>query len=159
MKIEKYHYSERKKEQEARKKQREKHQNFSLCFQADEVANVIRPMLEEQLSELFPCEEEVISVLNPHKVQNFKQYAEQAILLAEKHELNLLIDTDRDTGSIAFVGEFMNFCDNQLAQLCQLMQNADEMYLKQSCDTGNGSPTDVDGCVQLELWFGWMEII
>ena len=53
----------------------------------------------------------------------------------------------------------MAFADEEKQILDRLTESADDVDVKLSVDVGDGSPTDIDGIVQMEFWFDFYEEI
>lgn len=63
-------------------------------------------------------------------------------------------------GCITFVGEELRYIEKHKAMLEKLTAVADEVHTALAVDTGEGSPTDIDGLVRMEFWFDfYVEII
>ena len=56
-------------------------------------------------------------------------------------------------GCITFVGEELGYIEKHKAMLEKLTATADKVHIALSVDTGEGSPTDIDGLVRMEFWF------
>lgn len=103
----------------------------------------------------------VCTVVNPKKYVQFQSLIEESITLAKTIRANLLIDIDPNdlTASIIFVGEEMTFTLAKKNLLCRLTEAADELTVKRSADSGQNSPLDLEGLVQMEFWFDFYETI
>ena len=63
------------------------------------------------------------------------------------------------TASIILVGNDMAFAGEEKQILERLTELADDVAVKLSVDVGDGTPTDIDGIVQMEFWFDFYEEI
>ncbi len=95
----------------------------------------------------------VCMLANLEQYQQFLKLSDECIALAKEAAANLLIDTEELTGCISFVGDEMSFTREAKFLFERLHASANEVYIAASADTGNGSPTDVDGAVRIEFWF------
>ena len=80
-----------------------------------------------------------------------------AIELAREVRANLLVREENLTASIILVGDDMAFSGEEKQILDRLTELADDVAVKLSVDVGDGSPTDIDGIVQMEFWFDFYE--
>ena len=76
--------------------------------------------------------------------------------LAERLGSNLLMDTDDHAGWIIFVCDTFSFKNRDKQELQHLANLADEITIQPSVNTGDNSPTDIDGAAQLIFWFDFI---
>lgn len=160
MKIEKYCYSEYKRLWETRQEEiRELMSEQEACFVAmpegewQELDEEQKDKIDSILAELLPMPDELNQVIDVEKYGDFCEIAQISAAFAEELRANLLVRTEDLTGCIIFVGEEMNFKENQKELLEKLVSMADEVHVAISVDTGECSPIDIDGLVRMEFWF------
>lgn len=160
MRIERYYYTEYKEEAEPRIKEMQEH----LLLQQEAIRELPeeeqmehheaqKESANEYLSEIMPLPSEICTIINPAKHRRFAELAEESISLAKELGANLLAYTENTTGCITFVGEELGYIEKHKAMLEKLTATADEVHIALSVDTGEGSPTDIDGLVRMEFWF------
>ena len=167
MRIERYYYTEYKEEVEPQVKEMQEHlilQQEIIQELPEEEQKQLREAQEgftkKYLSEIVPQPSEICTIINPAKYRRFAELAEESILLAKELGANLLAYTENTTGCITFVGEELGYIEKHKAMLEKLTAVADEVHVALSADTGEGSPTDIDGLVRMEFWFDfYVEII
>lgn len=148
MRIERYYYTNAKKEQDKLEKKRKAAKQIPI-----ERKQTTEQAVDAVLSKLFPDSAEIYTIADPKKFTRFREMAEIAIDLAEETGANLLIEAEEMTGCIIFVSEELGGRDEQKMILNTIGAISDEIYIRVSADTGEGSAIDLDGLVQLEFWF------
>ena len=171
MKIERYFYSEAKAEWEQQLEKMRRHQE-SLYLSEDrtdagtEDTDVeeesaymewISEVMDESRNTLLVDQPPICTIANPKKYKEFKELVNEAIELARAVRANLLVNVENLTASIILVGDDMAFADEEKQILDRLTESADDVDVKLSVDVGDGSPTDIDGIVQMEFWFDFYE--
>ena len=170
MKIERYFYSEAKAEweQQLEKMHRRQEDLYLLENRSDtgiedidsaDCMEWICETLDESKSTLPADQPPVYTIANPKKYRQFKKVVNDAIELARAVRANLLVREENFTASIILVGDDMAFSGEEKQILDRLTELADDVAVKLSVDVGDGSPTDVDGLVQMEFWFDFYEEI
>ena len=160
MRIERYYYTEYKEEAEPRIKEMQEH----LLLQKEVIQELPeeeqmqlyeaqKDTVNELFSEIMPLPSEICTLINPAKYRLFAELAEKSIFLAKELGANLLAYTENTTGCITFVGEELGYIEKHKAMLEKLTAAADEVHVALSADTGEESPTDIDGLVRMEFWF------
>ena len=173
MKIERYFYSEAKAEWEQQLEKMHRHQEAMYLPEdrsdagmedidpADEgdCMEWICETLDESRNTLLVDQPPVYTIANPKKYKEFKELVNEAIELARAVSANLLVNVENLTASIILVGNDMAFAGEEKQILDRLTELADDIAVKLSVDVGDGSPTDIDGIVQMEFWFDFYEEI
>ena len=113
--------------------------------------------LDESRNTLLVDQPPVYTIANPKKYKEFKELVNEAIELAKAVRANLLVNVENLTASIILVGDDMAFAGEEKQILDRLTELADDVAVKLSVDVGDGSPTDIDGIVQMEFWFDFYE--
>ena len=171
MKIERYFYSEAKAEWEQQLEKMRRHQEVLYLSKdrtdagmedidpADEgdYMEWICETLDESRNTLLVDRAPIYTIANPKKYREFKELANEAVELARAVRANLLVNVENLTASIILVGNDMAFSGEEKQILDRLTELADEVAVKLSVDVGDGSPTDIDGIVQMEFWFDFYE--
>lgn len=171
MKIERYFYSEAKAEWEQQLEKMRRHQE-SLYLSEDrtdagtEDTDVeeesaymewISEVMDESENTFLADQPPICTIANPKKYSEFRGLVNEAIELAKAVRANLLVNVENLTASIILVGDDMAFADEEKQILDRLTEAADDMAVKLSVNVGQGSPTDIDGLVQMEFWFDFYE--
>ena len=174
MKIERYFYSEAKAAWEQQLEEMHRRQEALYLSEdrtdagtedidiEDESAYMewICETLDESKSTLPADQPPVYTIANPKKYRQFKKVVNDAIELARAVRANLLVREENLTASIILVGNNMAFVGEEKQILDRLTEVADDIAVKLSVDVGDGTPTDIDGIVQMEFWFDfYVEII
>ena len=115
--------------------------------------------LDESRNTLLADQPPVCTIANPKKYRQFKNVVNDAIELARTVRANLLVREENLTASVILVGDDMAFSGEEKQILDRLTELADEVAVKLSVDVGDGTPTDIDGIVQMEFWFDFYEEI
>ena len=168
MKIERYFYSEAKAEweQQLEKMHRRQEDLYLLENRSDtgiedidsaDCMEWICETLDESKSTLPADQPPVYTIANPKKYRQFKKVVNDAIELARAVRANLLVREENLTASIILVGNNMAFVGEEKQILDRLTEVADDIAVKLSVDVGDGTPTDIDGIVQMEFWFDFYE--
>ena len=171
MKIERFFYSEAKAEweQQLEKMHRRQEALYLLENRSDTGIEDIDPVdeaermewicepLDESKNTLPADQPPIYTIANPKKYRQFKKVVNDAIELARAVRANLLVREENLTASIILVGDDMAFSGEEKQILDRLTELADEVAVKLSVDVGDGSPTDIDGIVQMEFWFDFYE--
>ena len=173
MKIERYFYSEAKAEWEQQLEKMRRHQEALYLSEdrSDAAMEDIDPAdegdcmewicetLDKSRNTLLADQPPVYTIANPKKYKEFKELVNEAIELARAVRANLLVREENLTASIILVGDDMAFSGEEKQILDKLTELADDIAVKLSVDVGDGSPTDIDGIVQMEFWFDFYEEI
>lgn len=173
MKIERYFYSEAKAEWEQQLEKMRRHQEALYLSEdgsdtgaedtdvEDESAYMewISEVMDESKNTFLADQPPVYTIANPKKYKEFKELVNEAIELARVVRANLLVNMENLTASIILVGDDMAFAGEEKQMLDKLTESADDVDVKLSVDVGDGSPTDIDGIVQMEFWFNFYEEI
>lgn len=164
MKIERFFYSEAKSawEQQLEEMHRRQEDLYLLENRSEDIDSAhcmewICETLDESKSTLPADQPPVYTIANPKKYRQFKKVVNDAIELARAVRANLLVREENLTASIILVGNDMAFSGEEKQILDRLTELADEVAVKLSVDVGDGSPTDIDGIVQMEFWFDFYE--
>ena len=171
MKIERYFYSEAKAEWEQQLEKMRRHQEALYLSEdrtdagtedidiEDESAYMewISEVMDESKNTFLADQPPVYTIANPKKYRQFKKVVNDAIELARAVRANLLVREENFTASIILVGDDMAFSGEEKQILDRLTELADDVAVKLSVDVGDGSPTDIDGIVQMEFWFDFYE--
>ena len=171
MKIERYFYSEAKAEWEQQLEKMRRHQEALYLSEdrSDAAMEDIDPAdegdcmewicetLDKSRNTLLADQPPVYTIANPKKYKEFKELVNEAIELAKAVRANLLVNVENLTASIILVGDDMAFAGEEKQILDRLTELADDVAVKLSVDVGDGSPTDIDGIVQMEFWFDFYE--
>ena len=171
MKIERYFYSEAKAEWEQQLEEMHRRQEALYLPEdrsdagmedidpADEgdCMEWICETLDESRNTLLADQPPVYTIANPKKYRQFKKVVNDAIELARAVRANLLVREENLTASVILVGDDMAFSGEEKQILDRLTELADDVAVKLSVDVGDGSPTDIDGIVQMEFWFDFYE--
>ena len=171
MKIERYFYSEAKAEWEQQLEKMRRHQEALYLSEdrtdagtedidiEDESAYMewISEVMDESKNTFLTDQPPVYTIANPKKYRQFKKVVNDAIELARAVRANLLVREENLTASIILVGNDMAFSGEEKQILDRLTELADDVAVKLSVDVGDGSPTDIDGIVQMEFWFDFYE--
>ena len=173
MKIERYFYSEAKAEWEQQLEKMRRHQEALYLSEdrldadaedtdvEDESAYMewISEVMDESENTFLADQPPVYTIANPKKYKEFKELVNEAIELARTVRANLLVREENLTASVILVGDDMAFSGEEKQILDRLTELADEVAVKLSVDVGDGTPTDIDGIVQMEFWFDFYEEI
>ena len=170
MKIERFFYSEAKAEWEQQLEEMQRRQKALYLLENRSDTGIedidsadcmewICETLDESKSTLPADQPPVYTIANPKKYRQFKKVVNDAIELARAVRANLLVREENLTASIILVGDDMAFSGEEKQILDRLTELADDVAVKLSVDVGDGSPTDVDGLVQMEFWFDFYEEI
>ena len=171
MKIERYFYSEAKAEWEQQLEEMQQRQEALYLSEdrtdagtedidiEDESAYMewISEIMDESKNTFLADQPPVYTIANPKKYRQFKKVVNDAIELARAVRANLLVREENLTASIILVGNDMAFAGEEKQILERLTELADDVAVKLSVDVGDGSPTDIDGIVQMEFWFDFYE--
>lgn len=171
MKIERYFYSEAKAEWEQQLEKMRRHQEVLYLSKdrtdagtedtdvEDESAYMewISEVMDESKNTFLADQPPICTIANPKKYSEFRGLVNEAIELARAVRANLLVNVENLTASIILVGDDMAFADEEKQILDRLTESADDVDVKLSVDVGDGSPTDIDGIVQMEFWFNFYE--
>ena len=171
MKIERYFYSEAKAEWEQQLEKMRRHQEALYLSEdrtdagtedtdvEDESAYMewISEVMDGSKNTFLADQPPICTIANPKKYKEFKELVNEAIELARAVRANLLVNLENLTASIILVGDDMAFADEEKQILDRLTELADDVAVKLSVDVGDGSPTDIDGIVQMEFWFDFYE--
>ena len=168
MKIERYFYSEAKAEweQQLEKVHRRQEDLYLLENRSDtgiedidsaDCMEWICEILDESKNTFLADQPPVYTIANPKKYSEFRGLVNEAIELARTVRANLLVREENLTASIILVGDDMAFSGEEKQILDRLTELADDVAVKLSVDVGDGSPTDIDGIVQMEFWFDFYE--
>ena len=171
MKIERYFYSEAKSEWEQQLEKMRRHQEALYLSEdrtdagtedidiEDESAYMewISEVMDESKNTFLTDQPPVYTIANPKKYRQFKKVVNDAIELARAVRANLLVREENLTASIILVGNNMAFVGEEKQILDRLTEVADDIAVKLSVDVGDGTPTDIDGIVQMEFWFDFYE--
>ena len=171
MKIERYFYSEAKAEWEQQLEKMRRHQEALYLSEdrldadaedtdvEDESAYMewISEVMDESKNTFLTDQPPVYTIANPKKYRQFKKVVNDAIELARAVRANLLVREENLTASIILVGNNMAFVGEEKQILDRLTEVADDIAVKLSVDVGDGTPTDIDGIVQMEFWFDFYE--
>ena len=173
MKIERYFYSEAKAEWEQQLEEMQQRQEALYLSEdrtdagtedidiEDESAYMewISEVMDESKNTFLADQPPVYTIANPKKYRQFKKVVNDAIELARAVRANLLVREENFTASIILVGDDMAFSGEEKQILDRLTELADDVAVKLSVDVGDGTPTDIDGIVQMEFWFDFYEEI
>ena len=173
MKIERYFYSEAKAEWEQQLEKMRRHQEALYLSEdrtdagtedidiEDESAYMewISEIMDESKNTFLADQPPIYTIANPKKYRQFKKVVNDAIELARAVRANLLVREENLTASIILVGNDMAFAGEEKQILERLTELADDVAVKLSVDVGDGTPTDIDGIVQMEFWFDFYEEI
>lgn len=170
MKIERYFYSEAKAEweQQLEKMHRRQEDLYLLENRSDtgiedidsaDCMEWICEILDESKNTFLADQPPVYTIANPKKYSEFRGLVNEAIELARTVRANLLVREENLTASVILVGDDMAFSGEEKQILDRLTELADEVAVKLSVDVGDGTPTDIDGIVQMEFWFDFYEEI
>lgn len=96
------------------------------------------------------------SIYDTEKLTVFHQLEEPCQSLAESLGANLFMDTDDHAGWIIFVCDSLNFKNHNQKVFQHIAELADEITMRPSVKTGENSPADIDGAVQLTFWFDFI---
>ena len=96
------------------------------------------------------------SIYDTEKLTVFHQLEEPCQSLAESLGANLFMDTDDHVGWIIFVCDALNFKNHNQKVFQHIAELADEITMRPSVNTGENSPADIDGAVQLTFWFDFI---
>lgn len=171
MKIERFFYSEAKAEWEQQLEKMHRRQEALYLLEErsdagaedtdveDESAYMewISEVMDESKNTFLTDQPPVYTIANPKKYRQFKKVVNDAIELARAVRANLLVREENLTASIILVGDDMAFSGEEKQILDRLTELADDVAVKLSVDVGDGSPTDIDGIVQMEFWFDFYE--
>ncbi|MDD7176351.1 MAG: hypothetical protein PUI69_00240 [bacterium] len=171
MKIERFFYSEAKAEWEQQLEKMHRRQEALYLLEErsdagaedtdveDESAYMewISEVMDESKNTFLTDQPPVYTIANPKKYRQFKKVVNDAIELARAVRANLLVREENFTASIILVGDDMAFSGEEKQILDRLTELADDVAVKLSVDVGDGSPTDIDGIVQMEFWFDFYE--
>lgn len=171
MKIERYFYSEAKAEWEQQLEKMRRHQEALYLSEdrtdagtedidiEDESAYMewISEIMDESKNTFLADQPPIYTIANPKKYRQFKKVVNDAIELARAVRANLLVREENLTASIILVGNDMAFAGEEKQILERLTELADDVAVKLSVDVGDGTPTDIDGIVQMEFWFDFYE--
>lgn len=171
MKIERYFYSEAKAEWEQQLEKMHRRQEALYLLEErsdagaedtdveDESAYMewISEVMDESKNTFLTDQPPVYTIANPKKYRQFKKVVNDAIELARAVRANLLVREENLTASIILVGNNMAFVGEEKQILDRLTEVADDIAVKLSVDVGDGTPTDIDGIVQMEFWFDFYE--
>lgn len=171
MKIERYFYSEAKAEWEQQLEEMQQRQEALYLSEdrtdagtedidiEDESAYMewISEIMDESKNTFLADQPPVYTIANPKKYRQFKKVVNNAIELARKVRANVLVREENLTASIILVGDDMAFSGEEKQILDRLTELADDVAVKLSVDVGDGTPTDIDGIVQMEFWFDFYE--
>ena len=173
MKIERFFYSEAKAEWEQQLEKMHRRQEALYLLEErsdagaedtdveDESAYMewISEVMDESKNTFLTDQPPVYTIANPKKYRQFKKVVNDAIELARAVRANLLVREENLTASIILVGNNMAFVGEEKQILDRLTEVADDIAVKLSVDVGDGTPTDIDGIVQMEFWFDFYEEI
>ena len=170
MKIERYFYSEEKAawEQQLEEMHRRQEALYLLENRSDtriedidsaDCMEWICETLDESKNTFLADQPPIYTIANPKKYRQFKKVVNNAIELAREVRANLLVREENLTASVILVGDDMAFSGEEKQILDRLTELADEVAVKLSVDVGDGTPTDIDGIVQMEFWFDFYEEI
>ena len=170
MKIERFFYSEAKAEWEQQLKEMHRRQEALYLLENRSDTRIedidsadcmewICEILDESKNTFLADQPPVYTIANPKKYKEFKELVNEAIELAKAVRANLLVNVENLTASIILVGNDMAFAGEEKQILDRLTELADDVAVKLSVDVGDGSPTDIDGIVQMEFWFDFYEEI
>ena len=173
MKIERYFYSEAKAEWEQQLEEMHRRQEALYLSEdrldadaedtdvEDESAYIewISEVVDESENTFLADQPPICTIANPKKYRQFKKVVNDAIELAREVRANLLVREENLTASIILVGDDMAFSGEEKQILDRLTELADDIAVKLSVDVGDGSPTDIDGIVQMEFWFDFYKEI
>lgn len=112
-------------------------------------------LVDRLLSDALPLPEKFCTIINPIKYDEFRKLTQEIIAFAEDRIVNLQIFTIGFTGCISFAGAELSCYPEQMDMLRKLNVVADEVHIAPSCDTGAGTPTDIDAGVRIEFWFNF----
>ena len=171
MKIERFFYSEAKAEWEQQLEKMHRRQEALYLLEErsdagaedtdveDESAYMewISEVMDESKNTFLTDQPPVYTIANPKKYRQFKKVVNDAIELARAVRANLLVREENLTASIILVGNDMAFAGEEKQILERLTELADDVAVKLSVDVGDGTPTDIDGIVQMEFWFDFYE--
>ena len=171
MKIERFFYSEAKAEWEQQLEKMHRRQEALYLLEErsdagaedtdveDESAYMewISEVMDESKNTFLTDQPPVYTIANPKKYRQFKKVVNDAIELARAVRANLLVREENLTASIILVGNNMAFVGEEKQILDRLTEVADDIAVKLSVDVGDGTPTDIDGIVQMEFWFDFYE--
>lgn len=171
MKIERYFYSEAKAEWEQQLEEMQQRQEALYLSEdrtdagtedidiEDESAYMewISEIMDESKNTFLADQPPIYTIANPKKYRQFKKVVNDAIELARAVRANLLVREENLTASIILVGNDMAFAGEEKQILERLTELADDVAVKLSVDVGDGTPTDIDGIVQMEFWFDFYE--
>lgn len=171
MKIERYFYSEAKAEWEQQLEEMQQRQEALYLSEdrtdagtedidiEDESAYMewISEIMDESKNTFLADQPPIYTIANPKKYRKFKKVVNDAIELARAVRANLLVREENLTASIILVGNDMAFAGEEKQILERLTELADDVAVKLSVDVGDGTPTDIDGIVQMEFWFDFYE--
>lgn len=99
------------------------------------------------------------TVQNTDKFQLFHQLSSHCESLAQEIGANLLVDTDDHAGWITLICDAFSFKDSVKHTILQLAEQADEITIQSSVDTGEHSPADIDNAIQVTFWFDLVSYI
>ena len=173
MKIERFFYSEAKAEWEQQLEKMHRRQEALYLLEErsdagaedtdveDESAYIewISEVMDESKNTFLTDQPPVYTIANPKKYRQFKKVVNDAIELARAVRANLLVREENLTASIILVGNNMAFVGEEKQILDRLTEVADDIAVKLSVVVGDGTPTDIDGIVQMEFWFDFYEEI
>ena len=173
MKIERYFYSEAKAEWEQQLEEMQQRQEALYLSEdrtdagtedidiEDESAYMewISEIMDESKNTFLADQPPIYTIANPKKYRQFKKVVNDAIELARAVRANLLVREENFTASIILVGDDMAFSGEEKQILDRLTELADDVAVKLSVDVGDGTPTDIDGIVQMEFGFDFYEEI
>ena len=169
MKIERFFYSEAKSawEQQLEEMHRRQEDLYLLENRSEDIDPAdegdymewICETLDESRNTLLVDRAPIYTIANPKKYREFKELANEAVELARAVRANLLVNVENLTASIILVGNDMAFSGEEKQILDRLTELADDIAVKLSVDVGDGSPTDIDGIVQMEFWFDFYKEI
>ena len=173
MKIERYFYSEAKAAWEQQLEEMHRRQEALYLSEdrtdagtedtdvEDESAYMewISEIMDESKNTFLADQPPIYTIANPKKYRQFKKVVNDAIELARAVRANLLVREENLTASVILVGDDMAFSGEEKQILDRLTELADEVAVKLSVDVGDGTPTDIDGIVQMEFWFDFYEEI
>ena len=156
MRIEKYYYSEYKTAYNELQKEMQERIHGQIEAQQGLLAtneHVDKNKTIEDMLSTLKQPSEYCAIIYPAKYDLFSVLAKFCTDLAKSLKANLLVYTEELTGWIILVGETMH-CENKDKTIIEkLISAADGIHITSSVDTGTGSPTDIDGVVQLAFWF------
>ena len=96
---------------------------------------------------------------NADKSQIFHQFTSCCQSLAQEIGANLLVDTDDHAGWITLICDAFSFKDSVKHTILQLAEQADEITIQPSVDTGEHGPADIDNAIQVTFWFDLVSCI